>query len=397
MKNITCLFIILWYVNAYGQAPAYDDVTPLADYNFVLGTNSIGGKYQFTEESKLIEQAKHIRGMGSNILKISLGKNSAKSYGLKDTHAKTTLELFKSNPEYKEAFDMDFKYVFAWVHTLTNVKWKTRINPSEEKKLYDEMYEFAAYLLKTYDKTGKTFMIGNWEGDWLLHPNYNRTMTPPKEHVDNMIKWFQIRQRAIDNAKKEIKHENVFLYHYIELNLVLKGMQGKTSISNDILPKVNVDFVSYSSYEAIKNRNYDEKKSTLKEVFQYLENQLQPKDGLPLQRRVFIGEYGYHANENIQSQEKQYNETKEIMQIALELDLPFALHWQMYNNEYTKNGKSKNMSLINEKGEKRPLYYLHQNYYKQMDSFLEEYKIENNVYPSFEDFKHKALEVLENL
>ena len=68
-------FIFLFFttiVNA--QTPSYDKVFDLEDYNFVLGTNAIAGKYQFTDESKLVEQAKHIRAMGSNILKISLQK-----------------------------------------------------------------------------------------------------------------------------------------------------------------------------------------------------------------------------------------------------------------------------------------------------------------------------------
>jgi hypothetical protein len=85
------------------------------------------------------------------------------------------------------------------------------------------------------------------------------------------------------------------------------------------------------------------------------------------------------------------------MQISLEEDLPFALYWQMYNNEYDNDGKSKNMSLINEKGEKRPLYYLHQNYYKQVNEYLKNYKLQNKVYPSHEDFKVEALKVLEDV
>jgi len=390
---ITCL--VLKSVNA--QVPEYDPVKPLEDYNFVLGTNGIGGKYKFTFESILIEQSRHIRGMGSNIIKISLGQQSPKSYGLKEVKAKTTLELFKAIPDYKRVFDMDFKYVFAWVHTLTDVKWKQRINNYEAQQLYDEMFEFASYLLKEYNNSGKTFMIGNWEGDWLLHPNYNRNMTPPKNHVDNMTKWFQIRQQAINDAKAQVAHENVELYHYIEVNLVLKGMAGNTCITRDILPNVDVDLISYSSYEATKNRTFEEKKSTLIEVMDYIENQLKPKENLPFNRRVFIGEYGYHANQTPKSQQKQYDETKEIMEISLELNLPFALHWQMFNNEYHANGDSKNMSLINEKGEKRKLYYLHQNYYEALNEYLKEFKEQHNTYPSQEDFNAKALEVLKTI
>ena len=393
------LFLCLFFLSGliFSQRVSYDSIVELEDYNFVLGTQGIGGKYQFTNESKLVEQAKHIRGMGSNILKISLGKNTSKSYGLEINKVNSTLELFNSTEDFKTVFDMDFKYIFAWVHTLTGVKWKNQINKSDEKKLYHEMFNFAEYLLKKYSGSGKTFLIGNWEGDWLLHSGYDRNMNPPKAHVKNMTKWFQIRQKAIDDAKRKTTHENVFLYHYIEVNLVLKGMKGETCIAKNILPKVDVDLVSYSSYEAIKNKDYQGKKSSLESIFNYLEGQIKPKKGLPFERRVFIGEYGYQANLKPITQQKQFNETKEIMQISLELNLPFALHWQMYNNEYDKKGDSKQMSLINEQGEKRPLYYLHQKYYKEMNAFLKDYKEKNNDFPCSEEFRKEALKRLKTL
>ena len=398
MKNYFLIVAFLFGGSIFSQQGGYDKVFPLEPYNFVLGTHSVAGKYQFTNESKLMEIAKHTRGMGSNILKISLGKNSPKSYGMAEKKVGTTLELFHSIPDYKKVFDMDFKYIFAWVHTLTDVKWKQRIKKSEEKKLYDEMFEFASYLLKEYNNSGKTFMIGNWEGDWLLHSGYNRNMTPSKTHIKNMTKWFQIRQRAIDDAKKNTPHNDVSLYHYVEVNLVLKGMEGRNCITKDILPKVNVDFVSYSSYESIKNKTYQEKKIALEEAFAFIEKQLKPKKGLPFERRVFLGEYGYHASKKKPASfQRQFDETKEIMLISMELNIPFALHWQMYNNEYDKKGNSKQMSLINEEGEKRPLYFLHQNYYRAMNDFLETYKNQNNQYPKQKIFNQKAIEILKSL
>ncbi len=377
---------------------SYDSLMPLEPYNFVLGTNSIGGKYQFTTENKLIEQAKHVRAMGSNIIKITLGKNSPKTYGISEHQdTPTTLALFTSHPEYKAVFDMDFKYLFTWVHTLTGIDWRKGINETNEKVLYDEMFNFASYLLNEYDRSGKTFFIGNWEGDWLLHPNYNRNMTPPQEDIDNMTKWFQIRQKAIDDAKRMSKATNVFLYHYIEVNLVLKGINGNACIAKSILPNVNVDLVSYSSYEAIKNKTYTEKKDALNAVFNYLEEQLKPKPSLPFTRRVFIGEYGYQANANKpETFQKQFDETKQIMQVAFELNLPFALHWQMYNNEYEK-GQSKQMSLINKEGVKTRLYYVHQAFYSKMNAFVMEERKRSGSYPTSEKFRQKAIEVLETL
>lgn len=372
-------------------------ITP-EQYNYVLGTHAISGSYQLTSDNKLVEQAKRVREMGSNILKITLGKNSPDIYGINESvKSTTTLDLFTRNAPYKAVCDMDFKYLFFWVHTLTGIEWKNGISPANEKVLYDEMYNFVSYLLQTYANSGKTFFIGNWEGDWLLIPNYDRTVTPSSESLTNMTKWFQIRQKAVDDAKKASNAQNVSVYHYIEANLVLKGMGGEPCVAQSVLPNVDVDMVSYSSYEAIKNKTYAQKKSDLEGIFNYLESKLKPKSSVPFSRRVFIGEYGYQANANTPSTfQKQFDETKEIMRITFELNLPFGLHWQMYNNEYD-NGVSKEMSLINEKGMKTRQFYLHHNFYKAMTTYLKEEKQKNNRYPSTDEYKAKALQVLTTL
>lgn len=398
MKHSFLLLLIFTITSIFGQNGSYNNTFPLEDYNFVLGTNSFPTKYQFTKDSKLIEQAKQTRALGSNIFKTTISEKKLKDYGLKVSDAYDMMDVIELIPDYEQIFEMDFKYFFFWVHTATGIKWKKGISKQQERVLYKEMFDFASYLLKKYDNTGKTFMIGNWEGDWLLHGEGGRDTTPSKETVENMTKWLQIRQRAIADAKNKSKSKNVHMYYYIEVNLAVKGMEGKTCITKDILPNVDVDFVSYSSYESSKKKDYQANKESLTKVLNYIESQLKPKEGLPFKRRVFIGEYGGHAfDDKPKTHLRQFDNVKDIMKIAIEEDLPFALHWQMYNNEYTKDGKSKNMSLINEKGEKRLMYYLHQNYYKELNEYLKKYRQQNKVYPTHEDFKIEALNVLESV
>ncbi|WP_242084846.1 hypothetical protein [Aestuariivivens sediminis] len=396
MRNLIFIAALFLTVTMFPQDYDYGTNMPLEDYNLVLGLNCFPTKYQFSKDTKLIEQAKQARALGTNIFKSSITDRYLKDYGFTKSDANNIMDVIKIIPDYDQIFKMDFNYYLFWVHTATGINWKKGIDNKQEKRLYNEMYNFVSYLLKNYNNTGKTFLIGNWEGDWLLHGTQNRNLTPPKEHVDNMTKWLQIRSRAINDAKKDIKHNNVSLYYYIEVNLVKKGMEGKTCITKDILPNVDVDFVSYSSYESSKKKDYEANKESLIPVLDYIEGQLKPKEGLPFKRRVFIGEYGGHAfDDRPATHLRQFNNAKDIMQIALEEDLPFTLYWQMYNNEYTPEGISKNMSLINEKGKKRPLYDLHQRYYKQVNDYLKTYKTQYNVYPSHEDFKKKALGILE--
>ncbi len=372
-------------------------------FNYVLGTQAIGGHYQFSIDNALVEQARQVKNLGSNLLKISLGKGTAKRYGFQEKalKAKSALAMLKSTPALKHVFDMNFKYYQAWIHSYTKGKWRDGVTKKEADDYYKEMYELAEYFLTKYSGTGKIFMLGNWEGDWLLHKKMDRNSTPSDKAIQGMTDWLNIRQKAIDDAKKNVKHQDVELYHYLEVNLVNKAMDGKKSVAHSVLPNTNVDLVSYSSYEAIngsKKPNIDAIRKPLTKAMNYLEGQLKPKAGIPFKRRVFIGEYGYKANKNKpETVKSQYIKSKHVMQVAIELDLPFALIWQMYNNEYSDDGISKEMSLIDESDDKRLLFYLHKVYLNKMRYFVAQSYKKTGKVPSQEAFKQQAIKVLKNI
>lgn len=369
-------------------------------YNYILGTQAIGGPYQHTKGNRLIEQAENVRGMGSNLLKISLAQGAAPNYGSTEAArgAKTTLDYIKAAPAVQQALDMDFTYYQAWVHSFTDAKWRDGVSMAEARAYYDEMYALTEWLLQRYSGTGKVFMLGNWEGDWLLLGRQNRELDPSPTAVEGMIAWMKIRQLAVDTARAKVAHKDVEVYHYIEVNLVKKAMAGRASIAHSVLAEANPDLVSYSAYEAIKQSVKPDLMSIrqpLEQTLAYLEAQLPPKDGLPFKRRVFIGEYGYHADKaKPLTVKQQYMKSRFVMQSAIALDVPFALIWQMYNNEYAENGTSKEMSLIDEGGRKRALYVLHQTYLNEMQAFVADSCRQSGALPSREAFKAKALKVL---
>ena len=379
---------------------AADPAAAARSYNYILGTQAIGGPYQHGKGNRLIEQAENVRGMGSNLLKISLAEGAASNYGSVEAarKAKTTLEYVQASPELQQALDMDFAFYQAWVHSFTDGAWRDGVNMAEARAYYDEMYALTAWLLERYSGTGKVFMLGNWEGDWLLLGRQNRELDPSPTAVEGMIAWMKIRQLAVDNARAAVPHEDVAVYHYIEVNLVKKAMAGRASIALSVLPEVNPDLVSYSAYEAIKQSPKPDLmaiRQPLEQILAWLEGQLPPKEGLPFKRRVFIGEFGYHADKSKPlTVKQQYMKSRFVMQSAVALDLPFALIWQMYNNEYAENGTSKEMSLIDEAGRKRALYALHQTYLSEMQAFVAQSCRDSGALPNRDAFRARALEVL---
>lgn len=386
-----------------GASCAADPDAAARSYNYILGTQAIGGPYQHTKGNRLIEQADNVRGMGSNLLKISFAEGAAPNYGSAEAarSAKTTLDYVKASPAVLQALDKDFTYYQAWVHTFTDAKWRDGVDMTEARQYYDEMYALTAWLLERYSGTGKVFMIGNWEGDWLLLGRQNRELDPSPTAVEGMIAWMKIRQLAIDTARAKVAHKDVAVYHYIEVNLVKKAMAGRASVALSVLPEVNPDLVSYSAYEAIKQSPTPDLmaiRQPLEQTLAYIEGQLPPKEGLPFRRRVFIGEYGYHADKaKPLTVKQQYMKSRFVMQSALALDLPFALIWQMYNNEYAENGTSKEMSLIDESGRKRALYALHQTWLAEMQAYVAQSCRETGTLPKRDAFRARGLELIKTL
>jgi len=374
-----------------------------AAYNYTLGTQAFGGNHDFDKDATLLDQARQIRALGSNVLKISLGKRQAEKYGFAAAaaNARSELDYVKAAPGLQRVLDLDFKYYQFWVQSFSGADWHDRVSKAEAKLYYAEVYDLTTRLLKRYAGTGKVFMLGNWEGDWLLNGGQGKQATPTPEAIQGMIDWINIRQKAIDDAKAATSHPGVEIYQYVEVNLVKRAMDGKPSVALSVLPATNVDLVSYSSYEAIKQSqtpDLDAIRQPLAQAVRYLEGQLKPKAGLPFDHRVFIGEFGYHANSaQPLTVEQQYLKSRYVMQVAIELDLPFALIWQFYNNEYAPKGTSHEMSLVNEAGEKRALYYLLQQYLRTMTAFVGDTCQQSGTVPTRAAFRAKALDVLNAL
>jgi len=224
-----------------GNATAGDSLRDT--YNYVIGTQTIGASYQFTKEPKLVETARAILAPGSGTLKFSLTPQ-----GLLKPEPRTLTETAERDPAVKAVLDMPFANYLMWVSPLSAPGGGpfAAARLSAERQ---EVYDLAKYLLRVYNGTGKSFYLGNWEGDWLLtHTDPNSA--PTTEEVQSMIHWANTRQQAVDDARRDTPHANVHIYYYVEVNRVRDAMNGKVRVANKVLPRTNPDFVSYSSYDA---------------------------------------------------------------------------------------------------------------------------------------------------
>lgn len=380
------LLLITCFDNAKAQMPDTHTLDSIVNnFDYVVGTQTFDPRYQHTNQTMLIETAQAIRDMGSNILKIGL--DSRKFEDTKNFNEKNPTDLIKREPSFRKVMDMDFTYYILWVYA-PGVNWFDGMTEKEKKLEYDNMKELTKYLLTQYNGTGKEFYLGHWEGDWYLVDNYNSKQTdvdPVK--LQGMIDWYNVRQQAVDDAIAETKHENVKVYHYSEIVLV-KMDEPSDRIINRVLPYINVDYVSYSSYESLGGTTYEQIDKELKYALNYIANTLPRKPSIK-GKRVFIGEYGFPLLRT-ETPEEQDRLSRYVMRSGLEWGCPFILYWEMYNNEVDNRGQI-GFWMIDDKNVKQPIYYTHENFYKEMREWVRNFYVQNKRTPTPEEYKTQAV------
>jgi hypothetical protein len=367
--------------------PARSALPALDAFPYVLGTQTFGAAYQFTDASRLVETAEAILAMGSNTLKFRLSKDYATGPAANVRQPLPEVRCLRDpvekEPAHRRVLELPFAHYLIWVYPFAPGWWKDGYPQDVSEAQSVEVYDLACHLLRTYSGTGKSFYLGHWEGDWHLRDGYDtgtdEGITPVR--IQGMADWLNARQKAIDDARRDTPHTGVHVWNYAEVNLVRLAMQGRRTVTNDVLPKANVDFVSYSSYDT----QADPK--TLTAALDYIESKLPPKPGIA-GRRVFIGEYGFPAVSYSPAEQERLS--RQVMRTALAWGCPFALYWEMYNNEVDKDGRQRGFWLIDDKGVRQPVYETHRSYYEWARKYVGDAVSSAGGLPAADAFRQAA-------
>lgn len=289
----------------------------------MIGTQQLVKKVPFTV------QAQQTRDLCSNIIKCRYDEE-----GLEEV-----LE------------DPAFKYYFFWFRS----NGKNFINGEvDELTEYNETFSAAYKLLETYQHTDKQFFFGNWEGDWYLLPDKDKSMDAVPLRIRGMIRWHNIRYKAIEDARRLFKNCRVKIYYYIEMNRATDAYyDNKVRIVNGVLPHVRTDLISLSSWELQEKPAHE-----IASLFNYINSYVCYSDyPLPWNQRIFIGEFGIPSVRFNYDGVKHSEANIEIYNKFKALGCPFILYWAMHNNELKPDGRPKGLWLINDDGEKVPFFY----------------------------------------
>jgi len=132
-------------------------------YNYVVGTQTIGATYQFTEESLLVETAQAILDMGSNLLKFTMGRDyqRMKLKPSKAAYPETMQYLLNQGSDARNTPRVKFPGAAveppppnAAIQTLTDL---ATLEPSYRRVL---AMPFASYVIWTYASTPGWWLKG---------------------------------------------------------------------------------------------------------------------------------------------------------------------------------------------------------------------------------------------
>ncbi len=348
--------------------------------------------------------ARHIvTELGSDMIKIAIEKRHLEKQGFKIEGNPSLTEL-AGHDLYRKILALPYRTVFFWAHGQTAFQYYT---PAKAALVYQEFYEFTEYLLTAFNNSGKTFMIGNWEGDWILGaPAAGKGGDCSEESIQRMISWMNVRGKAVEDARKAVAHKNVQVYFYMELNLVREArVKGLKRMVNSVLPHAKyTDYVSVSSYDIQGMGAWDKPQSAASlraKLFQdldYVQSMLPPR---PLTgRRVGIGEIGFalvHIKHHYRVDEKQAEIIQarlalESAMVNLEWGVPFWQWWALHNNEVCPDGGFMGFGLIDQRSAgKRRLWYELKAYNEWARDFIEAERSETGRAPSSDSLRQAAI------
>ena len=136
MYNFPFLLIFLALVNMSGAERS-------APFSLSVGTQSVGVRYQFTDQCALVESANEIAALGSDTLKIAFTPSYADDYRLeKDACINSVMDLVRHKPSYQQVMDMPFRNIMLWVYPFSDSKSAFSegvISETEAKAVYKEI------------------------------------------------------------------------------------------------------------------------------------------------------------------------------------------------------------------------------------------------------------------
>lgn len=312
-----------------------------ADFAKRFGATHYDGRYHFTDQPILVEGARKMKELGMGVAKFWLHEDDLPGYRY---HSDWGIQLDGplvdklKHRYFQEALAQPFSTILLEVFPLTGSKTTFFDTESDYRNEEEQFHLVASHLLSIYQKRDVTFILQNWEGDWLFRHNDRSTWEKtPDQEVERRARLFAAflaaRQRGVERARREHPSANCRVLHCAEVNRVIDATKGIATVMTRVLPQVAVDLVSWSCYDAIDDP------VKLWQGIEMLRHHIRPSPALG-GKQVFIGEIGEPENLTGKSEAGVVDLWDRSMAVIFALDVPWIVHWELYCNEPLDGTKS---------------------------------------------------------
>lgn len=338
------------FLEGYDAYGPFEDVHSDVPFTFadgreardVLGFVHAGGQYNFTEQPYLTEGANLIRNdIGSRVIKLFLGSDIADQYSFNENWGsyESLTELLQED-EIRDVLGMGFTTVVMVAYEFDRLQWNitTAVAQSELSRVQKEFYDFTKELIASFNGSGKTFVLQNWEGDNELKEALAKVADGSADEqtiIDNYIAYNNARQAGIEQARKELfatgNYARVEVLGALEINYISYPSAEKKLI-DVVVPYSDADLFSFSDWST-SNASLEQDLETY--LAQINKNPDRQGENAATYNDIYLGEYGRkeYYNASSPSEEGQFNYSVETAKIAVNKGLRYVCYWSLMCNE----------------------------------------------------------------
>jgi hypothetical protein len=293
-----------------------------------VGTTLVAGKYHLTDKPNLVEGAEAMLGFGTRLGKFWFDPSRAASdYPFNSAWPRMrTLAELGAAPHWREVFDMPFRNIILIAESPVERGWKEAKGDEFYAAISKEFEEVTRSLYERYGTRELTVILQNWEGDWQLRGTGETWNPPPPDWkilCERFAKRLHARQQGVARARADFPEAKLQVLHAAEVNRVRDQWAGIPTMTEHVLPHVDLDLVSYSCYDAMSDGET---------LFRAIETvrRFAKTNGPHGGGAVYLGEIGIPENVAKRRIEERWDE---LLGAALAADALYVAQWQLYCNE----------------------------------------------------------------